>query len=198
MECPLGCDLNFTFLSSGEHDIHIPFPYDPDLLTPVSTDPKELLLDHVWEPYVGTEAECTQELWDTLGPFSGTLKVSQLLGRFKVAIPNWVQGIPVLPYKEYLRATSRFGAFIMTHRGSYEGSIPDMLLRGIRVLALQRHVRQEYIDLGVEAFTDVKSLVESALIWKAPSPCRGATPMGEAVSIMDKKFRQILGIAPCQ
>lgn len=153
-------DHNFTYLPWQSHWAPtevINFPYVGSLLKldkPVEKWTGSVLLDHAWPISL---LQGPQELWldrlhGWLEPTRNSRTIGQLRrngvdinpattvqGRVVDAVaskqpPEWVRSIPETSYPEYLAATAPYENFVLTHPGSYEHSIIDMLARGIRVL----------------------------------------------------------------
>ena len=134
MEIPhADVDYNFTYLPTGNEQVL--FPCVSELLNRNPMGEKwsnSVLLDHSWRD---------GEVWnDRLYEWLEPLKDSCVIGQLrrpeheKLAPPEWVQSIPQLCYLEYLKQTAPYENFVLTHPGTYEHSIIDMMYRGIRVL----------------------------------------------------------------
>ncbi len=140
-------DYNFTFLSTdwGAPSEQIRFPYPDELINggpKAEKWPKSVLLDHLirnnpaWCPFYA----CWHErLWEWLKPLSKDRVIGQMRGGWfdpedTIPSPNWVQTLPLLCYPEYLERTAPYENYVLTHPGTYEHSVIDMVTRGIRVL----------------------------------------------------------------
>lgn len=157
-------DMSFTYQPTCckpvGAEVVIPLPCEQELLAQ-TTRPKTnnaVLLDHDYKrPNV--DVLCA-EIYRVIEPLRDKIEFYQLerfaeKDRFR---PDWVRPIPVMPYLDYLRATARMAAFVVTHPGSYNHSIVDMAARGTRVFAPKGCV-SSYLStpMGV---TEVDDLVE--------------------------------------
>jgi hypothetical protein len=96
-----------------------------------------ILLDHIWAPYWGTEKELSPQLHQWLGDCREQFTISQLKRsgcENMENFPDWITPLPEKRYVEYLDATAHFNTYILTHPGSYEHSVIDMVYRGTRTL----------------------------------------------------------------
>ncbi|MFA5767541.1 MAG: hypothetical protein WC919_06480 [Candidatus Paceibacterota bacterium] len=144
MELPLSTthvDYCFTYLPQAtyQHCEEISLPCLSSVLDQHSTSkkPGNILLDHIWPSYCGTNKELSPRLYDWLEPYKNRFSISQLRRCGCAAsenFPKWIIPIEEKPYTDYLDATSYFETYILTHPGSYEHSVIDMAYRGTRVL----------------------------------------------------------------
>jgi hypothetical protein len=152
MECPPhpAHQADYCFLwrpvPAGIEGEQIKLPYLRDLceesLQNVTKVPGSVLLDHVYDitPRSAENRAWYSDLTSWLKPLhdDGVIRVGQLRraqhenGWFE--LPDWIQSIPQSNFIEYMKLTAPFETFILTHPGSYEHSILDMVARGIRVL----------------------------------------------------------------
>lgn len=161
-ECPYPhMDHCFTFLPFfGSEQILFPalLPVMNESMVGVQRMPGSILLDHAWGWAEGHKYRggpdpnlwCTR-LYKWLEPWKDLIVVGQLERPEHerlagITIPDWVRRVPGAFYPEYLRATAPYENFIMTHPGSYEHSIIDMVARGIRVLVPTPTVRHVHRD----------------------------------------------------
>lgn len=147
MELGLDADTvnhNFTYLPWQSHwapTEQIKFPYIKSLLDNSQKSeklPGSVLLDHSWPVEL---LRSPSELWcSKLHGWLEPLKDSRVIGQLRRnnigndAPPDWVRSIPESSYPEYLAQTAPYENFVLTHPGSYEHSVLDMLARGTRVL----------------------------------------------------------------
>ena len=141
-------DRNFTFLPNSDFGApteQIKFPYPDELINrspKVEKWAKSVLLDHLirnnpaWCPFYACWHE---KLWEWLKPLSKQCVVGQMRGGWfdpteDIPSPDWVQTLPLLRYPEYLERTAPYENYVLTHPGTYEHSVIDMVSRGIRVL----------------------------------------------------------------
>jgi hypothetical protein len=134
-------DLNFTFLPLfWARTEFVQFPCLRSVLTAETVAEKlsgSILLDHVWAPIEQTPQNWCPRLYEWLAPFAESRKIGQLTrnGHQQAEhFPPWVDRVSESFYREYLRRTATYETFILTHPGSFEHSIFDMVGRGIRVL----------------------------------------------------------------
>ena len=154
-------DYDFTYLQGGSEQI--PFPYVSSLLKE-STSTKiqgSILLDHSWN-----DGECWNErLWEWLEPLKKTVgQLRRLEHERGRELPSWICSIPKSNYCDYLKNTAEYETFILTHPGTYEHSIIDMVHRGIRVLMPIENGRTfapaEIVrSLGLETFSSRNELL---------------------------------------
>lgn len=142
MEIPNGpplFDRCFTYLPFPQfgycEQIECPCLLDAIAAHNAPKRPRTVLLDHYWRDHAAKGKDFSAKLHEWL---AGTpYEVSQLRrldNDADFAFPPWVRQIPELPYPDYLDATADQETFVLTHIGSYEHSIIDMVARGTRVI----------------------------------------------------------------
>jgi len=102
----------------------------------ISLTPKiqgSILLDHQWTISPINE-DMSDLFYEWLAPLPNHVAQLRRPECETIEIPNWVQPIEVTNYPGYLAQTAIYETFIVTHRGSYEHSIIDMVARGTQVL----------------------------------------------------------------
>ncbi len=143
---PCLVDYNFVFLAKpeeiAEHRAEqISFPCIKSLLDAslegVVKQPGSVLLDHTWLQYGGTNKLWCDRLYQWLEP----LKDSRMVGQMRRpnhdvghTFPDWLKAVPETNYPNYLNLTAPYENYVLTHPGTYEHSIVDMVARGIRVM----------------------------------------------------------------
>ena len=166
-EPPAIVDYNFTYLPRQPRwgpTEQVSFPYVGSLLNAapnVEKWAKSVLLDHSSQVELlrGPEELWCSKLHSWLGDYAKTHKVAQLrrnnvdvnpegvlqgqsIGPQSIQqLPEWVGSVPEACYPEYLERTAPYENFILTHPGSYEHSIIDMVARDIRVLVPMQNGR---------------------------------------------------------
>jgi len=152
-------DHNFTFLPDWEcrkvksqEQIHLPClkdVIDGTRSTEKYRQPGSVLLDHAYDPNIYPEpgylwCERLYNWLDRSGRAVGQLERIEHEQKANLVIPEWVHKIPNSRYLDYLHNTSAYENFVVTHPGSYEHSVIDMVGRGIRVL-VPRYNGQTFI-----------------------------------------------------
>ena len=138
LETKANVDYCFTYLPN-------PHPADSEeILLPCPTTildshnatkiPGSILLDHIWQPDLGTWRELSPSLYEWFEPCHTKYSISQLKRDPTENFPNWVLPITAKAYPIYLDSTAHFETYILTHPGTYEHSVLDMAYRGTRVL----------------------------------------------------------------
>jgi hypothetical protein len=170
-------DYNFTFLppqNDWSPSEQIPFPCVRELLDGNQQEKlrDSILLDHSWRIALLTSENWLwcKRLYSWLEPLSASRVIGQLRHSSQEeptqTIPKWVRQILPSPYPSYLKQTAPYENFIMTHPGTYEHSIIDMVARGIRVLVPKcsrtgrTFARQTIVDgLGLATFSTQADLL---------------------------------------
>jgi hypothetical protein len=192
-------DHCFSFLPSNSlhcEQIHCPCLLNALNIHNTTKIPNTILLDHVWK---GIEKQCINELYDWLENVP-RLQVKQLR-RAGVdenhTFPNWIVQIPERAYPIYLDETAHFETFILTHSGSYEHSVIDMLARGTRVLCPKidnkLFLPQDLVDrLSIPVFSTREELYH-LLDSPAPLPALGLfTDISDVVKRIDNYCQQVM------
>ena len=128
-----------------------------------------VLLDHAYNVPDKGWLWCDR-LYQWLEPLRGTRMIGQMESPGHealagVRIPDWVRRVPNSFYLDYLRDTAPYENYVMTHPGSYEHSIVDMVARGTRVLVptMQGRTfapRDTVGRLGLPVFSNGEELLE--------------------------------------
>jgi len=197
MEVPLPVRLPFTFLpSSSPAAVEIPLPFDcGEFSLEAGHEPRSVLLDHAWQAYVSGPSDWTHEVYRALEPLAGTRRIGQCMRYDMFNPPPFVEPVGPWPFRTYMAATAPFETFVVTHRGSYNGSIVDMAARGKRVVARRGYVHPEMVRrLGVLEVDSGEDLVRALDAPWTPAPCvrDHLTDMRVAARIMDAWFRRLL------
>lgn len=134
---------NFTFQPTGVgNETVVGIPCLKSAMIRVPKDDRAVLLDHGWPEYEARGLCLSKRLLAALRPLSNEFALSQLERLYIQGAPwapsfppPWLQGIPVMPFVNYLDVTKHFGTFIVTHAESWGHSVIDMAARGIRVVS---------------------------------------------------------------
>jgi len=194
MEVLFPVNLNFVFLDrgwKGNRHVTIPAPCKLDFLTVVPKKPGSILLDHHW---LNGPNDWTRQIIDVLAQeFQGSREIAKLFVS-GMPHPETIKILPKMAFFKYLEETAAFETFIVTHKGSYNATVIDMLARGIRVLSPEGFVPGYNIRrFGIQTFTTLEQMIallkepyNSEIGGKNRGLC---TDMGDAVKIMDSKFK---------
>lgn len=149
---------------------YFPLPCEKGILTVEPKDPGAILLDHPWKDFAGTDNDWTARIEDWLEP--QPYKVSRLWyaptadnpfpfhAEDAKALRPFLIPFPARPYPQWIRDTSRFERFIVTHKECYPWSVLDMAARGTQVLSPPGYIPDCLVaDLGVELFTSREELL---------------------------------------
>ena len=138
-----GMDYNFTFLPSlapNSEQLHLPILKDLVLNHVSNKLPGSILLDHNiphnldWHPFYANWSGTLFEWLDSVTHEVYQQRRVEWESPEDGKPPTWVSSLPVMAYPEYLKVISAFETFIMTHPGTYEHQIIDLVSRGTRVL----------------------------------------------------------------
>jgi|GEM_PF-6572502 len=190
MEIPYNVMIPFVFCRGAgiSREILVSYPSLVDIDDSPSLSDK-ILLDHWWP---GNKGPVTDELYRHLELLGETFEVYQFERHCPELIPSWVQRIETCPFDQYVQRTAGFRFFVMTHPGSYNGSVVDMAARRCWVLALRGVPLPDHITSGlVRVFDDLSSLV-GFISSSPPAPPvpESITPFDVAVDIMDRAIRR--------
>lgn len=123
-----------------DNTTYIKHPIIYDLIKPTINIPKipgSILLDHVIKN-TNVYTNHSPLLYKWLEPLSKKRIICQLNRKDwedeSTIFPEWIQGIQESNYSTYLERTAPYENYIMTHLGSYEHTIIDMISRGSRVI----------------------------------------------------------------
>lgn len=127
-------DYSFGHLRENPSECHIAYPCSKRFFKYKEKKPKTILLDdHNQE--IGFGKDISVEITDWLTELVDQgYKLYQLTKKDDMPNSKIIEPIFKCNYKEYMEKTSEIESFIMTHPGSYEHSVVDMVARGIRVL----------------------------------------------------------------
>jgi len=127
-------DYSFGHLKENPSECHIAYPCSKRFFTYKEKIPKTILLDdHNQQIGFGKDISVEITNWLTELVDQG-YKIYQLTKKNDVPNSKIIEPIFKCNYKEYMEKTSQIESFIMTHPGSYEHSVVDMVARGTRVL----------------------------------------------------------------
>jgi hypothetical protein len=158
-----------------------------------------VLLDHSWIDEARTAAR--DQRWTTavqqgLNGWSKSHDVAQLVrNNVPTIAPRHVRLIDHQPFARYMELTAHFDYFVLTHHGSYNGSIVDMAARGATVLAPRGMARPAHVSLGlVQQVAGAKAAVELIKAGqRMPGRREHMTEMAEVARIMEEEFARRLG-----
>jgi hypothetical protein len=170
------CRRVFSFLELGElsdysfifHPLYhkqkpencclLPAPYDGRFYKNVEKEKKTLLLDHSawlgWTEPTAIAQEMSDKIYTWLDDLKNEFKIYSMIygakqgGLALKLLPDYVTPIMPCPFLDYLEKTNRMETFVVTHKGSYNLSVIDMLVRGIRVITYPKYIP----DYNVERF----------------------------------------------
>lgn len=127
-------DYSFANLRESSPECYIPYPCSKRLFKHEEKIAKTILLDD-HNQQIGFGKDISVEITDWLEEIvSEGYKIYQLTKKNDKPHSKIIEPIFKCNYKEYMEKTSRIESFILTHPGSYENSVIDMVARGTRVL----------------------------------------------------------------
>jgi hypothetical protein len=187
-------DVPFVFFPAHPQGVVIPAPFYAELMPVVSKIPKTVLLDHDW----GGKWDWTADILKTLAPLTGKFDISRIDGTGKIANPPGIKRLPHHNFHGYIKATESVETFIVTHAGSYNATVIDMLSRGTRVLSPIGHLPEYNLKrFGIPTFSDMKGLTDlletpyDEKVWGGKRAL--CTDIRNAVRKMDSIFKERLG-----
>jgi hypothetical protein len=196
MEVAYPVDIPFTFLpktANKETNLEylIPAPCSLKDLPIVAKTPNKILIDHAWwKPNI---PDMSRQIFNTL--LNSKYEVCQMDG--KLNNPK-IPSVPVSKYPKYIENTSTFETFIVTHKGSYNVSVIDMLARGIRVIAPRDFIPAFNVKrFSIPEFDTVEQMVQlletpyDKQVWEEKRHL--CVDMETAVKRMDGVFQEHLG-----
>ena len=150
------CDFSFIFYplyhkQKRENCKILPAPYSGRFYKNVKKEEKSILLDHsAWlnnHDALANNYERSHEIYKWLDDLKGEgFKFYSMVYGSKQGeaalelLPDYVVPIMPCPFLEYIERTNMMETFIVTHRGSYNLSVIDMLVRGIRVISYPGYI----------------------------------------------------------
>jgi len=188
-------DHSFSFIQLPWQSVdYVPLPCFRRLIE-AHTAPKlahSILLDHQWLSHTDKSLTDRSRLfYEWMEP----LKVSHTFAQLRrsncewMEPPPWMRSIPEIGYPAYLDETAGYETFILTHHGSYEHSVIDMVARGTRVLVpfIGRPFCQPSMieNLNLSTFSNQEELLALLQNLPAPSPTDKFTDMPEVVARID-------------
>ena len=194
MEVPhVACDVSFTFGTKRVHKspsiVYVGHPVWGGLKRR-ERDESVVLVDHAWLPTRAKEFDWTDELYRELQSVPG-IRVLGIRARW-AEVPSWAEPIGAKAFPEYVSSIERAGVFVVTHKGSYNGTVFDMLALGAKVICPTGFLLPKFApgSLGVVEIDRPEDLA-SALACVAEQ--RDVTvPVSGAVSLMSKKLKTML------
>ena len=181
------CDFSFSIKQKDNIKNHSIFaPYSPDFYQNIAKEPNTILLDHPYILYwVGnnTYRDISRQIWKWLEPLKNRYKIYTLTKQGIDASGDWkAQTLKALPkyitpiyddvnplesrqtfnFKRYLEVTDRFENFVVTVWGSYNFSVIDMIVRGIRVLSPPNFIPNDSIrNFKIPTFENQEQLIKT-------------------------------------
>ena len=151
----------------------LPVPYG-NFYTNVEKEKNSILFDHsayLDSPIYTSPEYKAMEMTDKLLGWSEDLKdeykMYSLLygGHQKEAVmkilPPFIQPIEQTNMAEYLKLTNKMETFVITHKGSYNLSVIDMLVRGMRIITPNDYIPKYNIDLfNMPTYSDKESFLK--------------------------------------
>lgn len=169
------CDFSFTFYpfpyrQHPDKCAVVPAPYAGRFYKNVEKEPKSLLLDHsAWLGQSSDMIEARERsplIYKWLDSLKDEYKIYSLVygaqqGKLALQLlPDYVTPIMPCPFISYLEKTDRMETFVVTHKGSYNLSVVDMLVRGIRVLSYPEFIPAYNVErFGIPLYLDEKTFV---------------------------------------
>jgi len=188
----------------------IPAPYISDFYFNIPKESKSILLDHIylnaWKNEKIKHYAWSKRIWNWLEEIKNEYKIYSLISRsidlkcgnpknehLKV-LPNWIIPIQATDYMDYLEKTQTMETFIITHVGSYNFSVIDMLVRGIKVLSPNGAIPKYNIDRfnipifnnKIELLKEINTPINKK---KWDSQIQKCTDMKKVASIIDNKIQ---------
>jgi len=171
------CDFSFIFYplhhkQKPENCCLVPAPYAGRFYKNVEKEKKSLLLDHsAWlgQPEdILFAQERSHEIYTWLDALKDEFKIYSLVygaqqgSRALEILPEYVTPIMPCPFMDYLEKTEKMETFVVTHKGSYNLSVIDMLVRGIRVISYPNFIPTFNIErFGIPLYTDEQSFLST-------------------------------------
>jgi hypothetical protein len=197
MEVAYPVDFSFVFLpqyARKDKDIIIHAPCSFKDLPIHQKTHRSILLDHDWrKPNI---PELTTEIQNAVRSLTSTHIISQLTGS-GATIPEYITTIAQDTYQQYVSKTNNIETFVVTHKGSYNSSIVDMLARGIRVVTPAGFTKPDLVQrFNIPEFNTTDELISllrqpyETKVWEAK---RGlCTDFPVVCQIMDNQFKRRL------
>ena len=174
------CDFSFIFhplyFKQKPECCHLlAGPYDEHFYENVPKIPKTILLDHscwlenqqaIKDEDRGYVLEKTPSILQWIDELKDEYKIYTLLygGNqalyHKKLIPDYVIQIEMCDFASYLKQTETMETFVITHKGSYNLSFVDMLVRGIRIITYDNFIPKFNIErFNIPLYSDKESFL---------------------------------------
>jgi len=201
---------NTSFKQDKDKTEIISAPYISNFYSNVPKESKSILLDHIylnaWKNDKINHYAWSKRIWTWLEEIKNEYKIYSLISRsielkcgnpkeeHLKTLPKWIIPIQATNYIDYLKKTQTMETFIVTHVGSYNFSVIDMLVRGIRVLSPVEAIPKFNIDrFNIPIFNN---RIELLRLINAPinkdkwnNQIQKCTGMKKVVSIIDNKIQ---------
>jgi len=171
------CDFSFIFhplyfRQKEENCKIVPAPFNDRFYKNEEKEKKSLLLDHsAWlgqQENIIQSQERSHEIYTWLDSLKDEFKIYSMVygakqGEYALNImPKYVTPIMPCPFLEYLRKTDKMETFVVTHKGSYNLSVIDMLVRGVRVISYPGFIPQYNVErFGIPLYSDKDSFLSA-------------------------------------
>jgi len=171
------CDFSFIFHPLYHRQFPekckiVPAPFSGRFYKNEEKEKNTLLLDHsAWlgQPeHVIQAQERTHEIFTWLEDLKDEFKIYSMVygskqGEYALNImPKYVTPIMPCPFLEYLGKTNKMETFVVTHKGSYNLSVIDMLVRGVRVISYPGFIPQYNVErFEIPLYKDKESFLEA-------------------------------------
>lgn len=158
-------DFCFCFNSKYiRHNVEIvPIPCKKSLMNNYTKEKNSILIDHYWEPFLGTELDWTNKIEDWVEKISDKYKIYRML-RFvneEKNIRNFEIPINNSGYINYLDNTKHIENYVITHKEGFPYGVVDMAVRGTRIFTPPNFIPQTLIDVfGVNVFRNEEEFLE--------------------------------------
>jgi len=185
MEVVYDTDIPFTYDNRNGKSHVINAPCLLDCLKIENKIKKTILLDHGWP--VANALDVSEKILNTLSEKNYSVS--------KIGDPSLSPEkiIHKASFLSYLENTSQFENFIVTHKGSYNHSVVDMVARGTRVISPRGYVPKNLVELfnipefdTMDEMLNVLSKPYVASEWELKRDL--CTDMSDAVNIMNEQF----------
>jgi len=178
--------------------------YLPEFTHNVIKEPNSILLDHLCLHWFNNKSkEWSRSIWAWLEDIKNNYKIYCLVDAGEAQkiqmqyLPNYITPIFATNYADYMQKTEKMENFIVTHSGSYNFSVIDMISRGTRVFAPKGFVPKVNEDLFL--ISNFKNKEEFLMLIKNPidkqyynTQINKCISIDTVTKIMNKEFQKWL------